>query len=91
MYREDWRTLSKELNGSVYMVGSFRDPISYYRPEIKIVDIRSSIVDKDITVIPYGEAIHGVDHKAILEKQGYKLIKINTYREITSEIWHLGT
>jgi len=90
-YREDWQSMAKTLPNKVYMVASFGDPIKYYKPTINIVDIRSSIVDKEITIIPYGEEIHGVNHKNILEKMGYKLNKINNYRGVTTENWHLGT
>lgn len=103
MWREDWRTLNRNINGPVYMIGSFEDPIKYYNPNIKIYDIRQislNLPSEDlgtsltkeglenvITVIPYGEEIHGVDHKAILEKAGYIKKTETDYREVTLETW----
>lgn len=88
-YREDWKSLVKTLPNKVYMIGSFGDPVKYYSENIQIIDIRKTINDKNITVVPYGEEIHGVDHKIILGKLGYKLDKINNFRGLTSENWHL--
>jgi len=91
MWREDWKSLSLDLGKEVYIINSFSDPVKYYKPDIKIVDVRTPTTAKEIMVIPYGEEIHGVDHKSVLEKQGFNLKKINNYRGITSEVWHLGT
>lgn len=86
-YREDWKSLVKDLGGKVYMIESFGDPVKYYKKDIEIVDIRSSIVGNKVTVIPYGEEIHGIDHKAILEGVGKKLVEIKSYRQLTAEVW----
>ena len=86
-YREDWKSLSKDLQNKVYMISSFNDPIKYYKKNIEIGDIRSPIGEKEITVVPYGEAIHGVDHNQILIKAGFKKVAIANYRELTSEVW----
>ena len=86
-HREDWKSASRNLENNVYMIGSFGDPIKYYKKDIEIIDLRSSIVEKQISVIPYGEEIHGVDHVKILTEAGYKLVKTNNYREITVENW----
>jgi hypothetical protein len=87
MWREDWRTVTKSLSGSVYMISSFGDPVKYYDPKIKTYDIRNTIYESKITVIPYGEVIHGVDHNAILTKAGYvKKTEIN-FRGVTTENW----
>ena len=91
MWREDWKSLVMNLDNKVYMIASFGDPVKYYKQDIQISDIRSQITEKEITVIPYGEEIHGVDHKTILGKQGYKLEKIYNFRGVTAEDWHLGT
>lgn len=92
MWREDWKSLSKDLNNSVYMVSSFGDPIKYYRPTTMIYDLRNMKYESEITVIPYGEEIHGVNHNDILTKDGYKKISITNYREITLEKWEkMGT
>jgi len=87
MWREDWKSLSKNINGPVYMISSFEDPLEYYRPGTKILDIKGTISGKEITVIPYGEEIHGVDHNAILEKDGYSKKTEIDYREVSLEKW----
>lgn len=86
-YREDWKSLSYDLKNKVYMISSFSDPVSYYRQNVEIADIRSVVAEKEITVVPYGEAIHGVDHNQILTKAGYRKMETKNYREITSERW----
>lgn len=102
-YREDWKNVSKNIGDRVYMIDSFGDPVKYYRPEVMINDIRETIYEKRytgkdkrgkindereiITVIPYGEEIHGADHQQILQNQGYKLVKQNNFRGITIENW----
>lgn len=87
MWREDWKSLCQDLGNSVYMVSSFEDPVKYYRPDISIKEIRNKISDKEITVIPYGEVIHGVDHNKILVEAGYNKKSETNYREVTSEKW----
>jgi uncharacterized membrane protein len=88
-WREDWKNLSKNLGDKVYMIQSFADPVKYYKPEIVVQDIKTKPVETTITVIPYGEVIHGVDHTSLLKAGGYKLVREQSYREITSEIWQL--
>ncbi len=88
-YREDWKSATKDLPNRIYMIGSFADPVKYYRDEVEVIDIREKVTDKEITVIPYGENIHGVDHQKILTNLGYKLSEQNNFREITTETWHL--
>ena len=69
------------------MVSSFSDPVSYYRKDVKIDDIREKISDQEITVVPYGEIIHGIDHNQILATAGYQKTATKNYREITAETW----
>ena len=45
------------------------------------------IEDNQISVIPYGEIIHGVDHNIILKEQKYKLISTKNFRGMTLENW----
>lgn len=99
MWREDWKNLSKDLGSNVYMISSFGDPVKYYNPNIKISDIRDvkptlPSLQKggnkvEITVIPYGEEIHGVDHNKILNAAGYQKISETDYREVTMETWSI--
>ena len=90
MYREDWKSLTASLKNEnkIYMVESFGDPVRYYNSKIKIVDIKTTNpTEEKITLIPYGEEIHGINSDEKLTKLGYKLTKKNNFREITTEIW----
>lgn len=90
-YREDWKSLSGEIDKSeVYMVSSFYDPVSYYRKEVNVKDIRGEIEGEEIIAIPYGEEIHGVDHEKILREKGYKLSEKKSFRELEMERWVFG-
>jgi len=87
-YREDWKGISKNLPETVYMIGSFADPIKYYRGDIKVIDIKlNQPTEKSFIYIPYGEAIHGFDHKELFAKIGYTKIHEKSFREITYEEW----
>ena len=90
-YREDWKSVVSELKNkeSVYMIGSFGDPVKFYNPEIKVYDLRDKIYESEIIVIPYGELIHGVDHEKILTDLGYKKTEVLNFREISLEKWNL--
>jgi hypothetical protein len=90
MWREDWKSLSKNLDGPVYMIGSSGDPVKYYNSKIQIMDIRGKISGKEISVIPYAEEIYGVDHNAILEKAGYSKKNEIDYREVSLEKWKMA-
>jgi hypothetical protein len=46
-YREDWKSMAGDLPKSVYMIGSFADPINYYRSDIKVIDIYDGKYDDD--------------------------------------------
>ncbi len=90
MYREDWKSVAASLgNGTkVYMIESFSDPIKFYNSTILIKDIKTIKPAEDkVTLIPYGEVIHGIDTKKEMESLGYKLIKENSFREVTTEEW----
>jgi len=89
-YREDWKSVAQELGNkeSVYMIGSFNDPIKFYDSSIKIKDIKTvTPTEKEIWVLPYGEVIHGIDHKEILENLGYKKTFQKDFREMELEKW----
>ena len=89
-YREDWKSVAQELGnkGSVYMVSSFGDPIKFYDSSIEIKDIKTIIpTENEIWVLPYGEIIHGIDHKKILENLGYKKTFQRDFREMELEKW----
>lgn len=84
-YREDWKNVAQKLNGekSVYMIGSFGDPIKFYNQVIEIKDIKTiNPTEKEIWVIPYGEIIHGINSEEKLTKLGYKKVDEKYFREI---------
>ena len=88
-YREDWKSVMAEIKNdeSVYIIESFSDPIKFYNPKIEIKDLRNTITEPEINVIPYGEVIHGIDHKKILEGLGYKMVEKKDFREMELEKW----
>jgi len=91
-YREDWKSLSRDLpiDRPIYMIGSFADPINYYRKDLKVIDIKQiKPIEKEIVYLPYGETIHGFEHNKIFESIGYKKISEKSYREISVETWSL--
>lgn len=90
MHREDWKSVAASLgNGTkVYMIESFSDPIKFYNSTVFIKDIKTVLpTEEKIVLIPYGEAIHGVDSRKKMEELGYKMIKENSFREIKTEEW----
>ena len=94
-YREDWKGLTKSLSEcqisndkcQIYMISSFSDPIKFYNQNIEIYDLRDEINEDEITVIPYGELIHGVDHQKILTNYGYKKTGEKDFRGVFWEKW----
>jgi hypothetical protein len=86
-HREDWKTMARELPNKVYMIESFGDPVKYYRSDIKVVEVRKEFEDREITVIPYGEMIHGFDHNQYLSKLGFVKVGEKKYREVGVENW----
>ena len=91
-HREDWQSLSASLINPVYIIESVADPIKYYRPDLKINDLKSiSSIESEITVIPYASEIHGLDYRQKLLSQNYQLIKETSFRELKSETWQKST
>ena len=87
-HREDWQSLSASLINPIYIIESVADPIKYYRPDLKINDLKSiSPAESEITVIPYASEIHGFDYRQKLLSQDYQLIKETSFRELKSETW----
>jgi len=90
-HREDWKGLvgSLSVREPVHMVFSSSDPVGYYNPEIKIIDIREIGTDrKKITVIPYSTDIHGIDYKSQLEKKGFER-SVKSFRGLFLETWSM--
>ena len=90
-HREDWQSLSVNLSPqtSVWMIPSFADPLKYYYPDIVINDISkvSQNSPSRLYVIPYGEAIHGIDHQKILETNDYIFQYSRDYRQLNLQYW----
>lgn len=90
MYREDWKTMTKNLaeNETVYIIGLVSAPLQYYQPSLKFKDIKTVIPTESlITVVPYVEEIHGFDHNAVLTKLGYSQIEGQNFRQLKLERW----
>ncbi|OGK45712.1 hypothetical protein A3B40_05540 [Candidatus Roizmanbacteria bacterium RIFCSPLOWO2_01_FULL_37_16] len=90
--REDWKSLALYLNKDrVYMIYSSSDPVSYYRKDLKIIDLKTvedkNIIDPEIIIIPYTTNIHGIDYQKILKQKKYKLIKKEVVRGASVETW----
>jgi len=89
-HREDWQSLSRLLpsDSAVYMIASFSDPVKYYRPDVRIFDIRNlNNSPQSFYVIPYGESIHGFDHTTVLSVAGYQLDHLFPFNQIDLEFW----
>lgn len=90
-HREDWKALSAGLskNAVVYMIPSSSDPVLYYRPDVKIKDIRNITSDSRSShiVLPYTAAIFGIQLPEYLEQRGMRRTEVKTYRELTIEEW----
>lgn len=100
-HREDWQSLTKSLpqNTTIYMIPSFADPLNYYRPDIKISDIRTiapknqsaSVLEnysaKELFVVPYGFDIFGFNHTDFLSSQNLSYSNTQNFRQISLETW----
>lgn len=87
-HREDWQSLSSSLNSPVYIIESVADPVKYYRPDLKINDLKTAQPSADsITVLPYAAAIHGLDYSAKLSSLNYHQQNTTNFRELTLETW----
>jgi len=87
-HREDWQSLSASLNSSPYLIESIADPIKYYRPDLKINDLKTATpIEKSITIIPYAVDIHGLDYRQKLSALNYHQVTSNNFRELITETW----
>ncbi|MDD2225124.1 MAG: glycosyltransferase family 39 protein [Candidatus Shapirobacteria bacterium] len=89
-YREDWKSVATKIENekSVYMIESFSDPIKFYNPKMEIKDIKTiTPTENEIWVIPFGEAIHGINLEEKLKNLGYKRIVQKDFREMELEKW----
>lgn len=95
-HREDWKSLANSLpqNSTVYMIPSFSDPIQYYRPDLKIHDIRNlnsshPVVQSssNLTILPYGFSIYAFHHQELLKNLDYTNTKTINFRQNSLENW----
>ncbi|MFA6016683.1 MAG: glycosyltransferase family 39 protein [Patescibacteria group bacterium] len=90
-HREDWKGLVNNLpkDKPVYMIMASSDPVKYYSRSLKVKKLESikESKEKEIVVIPYVTEIYGLDYKSLLSKNGYKIKKEVSFREVTYEQW----
>lgn len=92
-HREDWKTLSQDLftNSSLVMVSSAADPIRYYRPDVKIIDLKSidknTVLPDKFVMSPYVTDIHGIDYVRNFTSKGYNFQFKKGYHMLTLETW----
>ncbi|MBU1088270.1 hypothetical protein KKA02_00110, partial [Patescibacteria group bacterium] len=95
-HREDWKSLglSLPLNSTIYMIPSFSDPLQYYRPDLKIQDIRNlnssnqvAQSSSNLTILPYGFSIYAFHHQQLLKNLDYTNTSTTNFRQLTLETW----
>ena len=74
-HREDWKKLTTTLNPNsrMYMILPSSDPITYYRnnlPVYELRDIEHAVIPEFISIIPYTSEIYGFDYHKILQSKG---------------------
>ena len=87
-HRENWKGLAESLGEEVWMVTTVSDPVTYYRPEMVVRDLKQEEPEAEtIEVIPYAVEIHGLDYKKKLAELGYERREEKTFREVVVEKW----
>jgi hypothetical protein len=90
-HREDWKTATTDLPpyAHVMLIGTFADPINYYRPDIQVHDLTQvkGISEDMLYVFPYGAEIFGISPEKILTAQGYTQKSAKSYRGIVVQKW----
>jgi len=87
-HRENWKDLTEELGNEVWMVADKSDPVTYYRPEVKIRDLKTEKAEAEkIEVIPYAIEVHGLDYEKKLNDWGYQRVAEKSFREMKKEWW----
>jgi hypothetical protein len=71
------------------LIGTFADPINYYRPDIQVHDLTQvkGISEDMLYVFPYGAEIFGISPEKILTAQGYTQKSAKSYRGIVVQKW----
>lgn len=90
-HREDWKSVNQYIKDKkVYMIVSSSDPLKYYSPNLKIIDLLTlpkQLSTRGITVIPYVTEIYGFNYRNNLKNMNYKLEQEKTFRGLTVENW----
>jgi 4-amino-4-deoxy-L-arabinose transferase-like glycosyltransferase len=96
-HRENWKSLAATLKNRipVYMIKSSSDALVYYRPDIKIKEIRnliirydrSELLERKIYVIPYTADIYDFDYQTQLLALNYRLQKKHSFHGLMYESW----
>jgi len=87
-HREDWQGLARETGDEVWMVATVADPIRYYRPEVRVRDLKTEMAEAEkIEVIPYAVEVHGLDYEKELRTWGYERVAEKSFREMKQEWW----
>ena len=71
------------------MIPSSADPLLYYNPKIKVLDIKNveSLRESEIIVVPYTVDIYGFDYKSVLIATSYVQRDVKTVRGLSWETW----
>jgi len=74
-HREDWKSMTQELrtNIPVYMILPSSDPLTYYREDVAVRELRTiqkSPIPEIIHVVPYTSEIYGLNYVRNLEMLG---------------------
>lgn len=90
-HREDWKSLSQSLpeDSVVYILPSSKDPLLYYRKDLKTEDLRGEKKETSVIVVPYVSEIYGYDYRRELMKGKYRLLEEKAFRGLTYERWSL--
>lgn len=89
-HREDWKGVLAAIpqNSSIALIPSFGDPITYYRPDLKIIDIRNLPSNmNNFFVIPYAEDAFGYNHLTDPVFKKYTQVSHISFRQISLEQW----
>lgn len=92
-HREDWKhvLISVPQSQPVYMIPSATDPIQYYYPERKVLDLfsveKNPPTAKHVFIVPYTAEIYGFNYRSHMEKQKYTLRSQEDYRGVILEEW----
>ena len=91
--REDWKGMSQELDPKVplYIIVPSSDPITYYRSDISIQELRNInkyVVPETIDVVPYTSEIYGLQYVKLLQEVGcMKQSQMNFRGDVILEKW----